>query len=62
VQYESRSYGPEILACPRPGCSGQLRIIAAITRPDAVRKILEHLRLPAEPPSLAPARDPPTDR
>jgi hypothetical protein len=51
----------DALACPRPGCSGRLRLIAAVTDPDAIRRILEHLRLPADLPTLAPARDPPLE-
>ena len=38
-----------------------MRIIAAVTRPDAVRRILEHLDLPADLPILSPARDPPDE-
>jgi hypothetical protein len=36
-----------------------MRIIAAIQNADAVRRILEHLGLPAEPQALSPARDAP---
>ena len=34
---------------------------AAITAPASVKPILEHLGLPTQPPSVAPARDPPHD-
>jgi hypothetical protein len=47
------------LACPN--CSGDIRLIAFITEPGPIRKILEALREPLEPPPLAPARGPPTD-
>ena len=38
--------------CPQ----GTLRIIAAITHGEVVRKILRHLKLAADPPPIAPAR------
>jgi hypothetical protein len=38
--------------CPR----GVLRLIAVITQGEVVRKILHHLKLSADPPSIAPAR------
>jgi hypothetical protein len=40
-----------------PWCQqGSLRIIAAITQGEAIRKILCHLQLAADPPPIAPAR------
>jgi hypothetical protein len=38
--------------CPR----GTLRLIAVITQGEVIRKILRHLKLAADPPSIAPAR------
>ncbi len=35
---------------------GSLRIIAAITQAEVIRKMLRHLRLAADPPPMAPAR------
>ena len=35
---------------------GSLRIIAAITQGEVIRKILRHLKLAVDPPSIAPAR------
>jgi hypothetical protein len=35
---------------------GMLRLIAVITQGEAIRKILRHLKLAADPPSIAPAR------
>jgi hypothetical protein len=43
-----------------PGCDGDIRLIAFITDPALIRKILLHLGEPLEPPPLAPARGPPT--
>ena len=40
-------------------CGGPLKIVAAIVERSAVTKILRHLGLPHEPPTLAPARAPP---
>ncbi|MFM7183955.1 MAG: hypothetical protein ACKO4Z_04185 [Planctomycetota bacterium] len=44
-----------------PACGGDIRLIAFITEPGPIRKILTHLGEPLEPPTLAPARGPPTD-
>ena len=43
--------------CDLPFCHrGSLRIIAAITQAEVLRKLLRHLKLAADPPPLAPAR------
>ncbi len=42
------------LACP--ACGGDIRLIAFITDPAPIRKILTYLGEPLEPPPLAPAR------
>jgi hypothetical protein len=42
------------LQCPQ--CSTALVVLAFISDPPVVTKILRHLRLPTEPPPLAPAR------
>jgi hypothetical protein len=47
----------DALTCP--SCGGPRRIIACLTEPRVVRTILHHLRLPTEPPRIAPARPPP---
>jgi hypothetical protein len=36
-----------------------MKILAAITKPEAIRKSLDHLRLPSEAPRRSPARPPP---
>jgi hypothetical protein len=46
------------LACS--ACGGDIRLIAFITDPAPIRRILTHLGEPLEPPPLAPARGPPT--
>ena len=53
----ARIYGAFPLICPR--CGGEMRIIAFITAPSAVRQILAHLGEPTAPPRLAKARGPP---
>jgi hypothetical protein len=50
-----RTYLQDVLACP---CGGRRRIIADVTEPDVVVAILQHLRLPTEPPPIARARGP----
>jgi hypothetical protein len=44
-----------------PACGGDIRLIAFITEPGPIRKILSHLGEPLEPPPISPARGPPTD-
>ncbi len=44
-----------------PACGGDIRLIAFITEPGPIRKILTHLAEPLEPPPVSPARGPPTD-
>jgi hypothetical protein len=44
-----------------PGGGGDIRLIAFITDPGLIRKILTHLGEPLEPPPVSPARGPPTD-
>jgi hypothetical protein len=36
-----------------------MKILAAITKPDAIRKILDHLGIPSEAPRRPAARSPP---
>ena len=43
------------------GCGGDIRLIAFITEPGPIRKILTHLSEPLEPPPVSPARGPPTN-
>lgn len=45
----------------RPGCGEAIRLIAFITQPGPIRKILTRLGELLEPPPLALARSPPTD-
>ena len=42
-------------------CGGDIRLIAFITEPGPIRKILAHLGEPLEPPAVSPARGPPND-
>ncbi|MFM8539382.1 MAG: transposase [Planctomycetaceae bacterium] len=44
-----------------PNCGGNIRLIAFITEPGPIRKILTHLGELLEPPPVSPARGPPTD-
>jgi hypothetical protein len=51
--------GLDIDVLQRPDCGGRLRFVAAIVLSSAIRRILGHLGLPADPVELAPARAPP---
>jgi hypothetical protein len=52
-----RGLNIDVLECP--DCGGRLRFVAAILLSSAIRRILGHLGLPADPVELAPARAPP---
>jgi hypothetical protein len=52
-----RVFREDLLVCPR--CTGRMRVLAAITDPDAIHAILTHLGLPTKPAPVAPARAPP---
>jgi hypothetical protein len=62
-----RTFAIDVLACPE--CGGRLRLIAIITDPAVIQKILDHLDLPTEAPIPTPAQvvgwlpgaEPPTD-
>jgi hypothetical protein len=52
-----RVFMTDALTCPK--CRGRMKILAAVTRPDAIRKILDRLGIPSAPPRRATARPPP---
>ena len=52
-----RTFAVDVLRCPT--CGGRRHRVATLTDPLVARRILEHLRLRAEPPPLAPARSEP---
>ena len=51
-----RTYGVDAMRCPR--CAARMRVMATITDPSVVKKILSHLDLRTEPLPRARARDP----
>jgi hypothetical protein len=44
-----------------PNCGGDIRLIAFVTEPGPIRKILVYVGEPLEPPLVSPARGPPAD-
>jgi len=52
-----RVFRLDLLVCP--WCSGPRKVLAFLTDPLVIRKILSHLRLPTQAPDIAPARPPP---
>jgi hypothetical protein len=52
-----RSFGFDVLACPR--CGDRLELLALIENPPVIRRILQHLGRPTEVPAARPARPPP---
>ena len=52
-----RVFSIDVLHCTH--CGGSAKLIAFITDPPVIRRILSHLRLPTDSPAVAPARPPP---
>jgi hypothetical protein len=52
-----RTFGYDVMACLE--CGGRMKLIAMIDQPDVIKKILDHLNLPTDPPQVHPARPPP---
>jgi len=55
----ARVFSVDVTRCTDPLCGGKARVIAWITKPDAIEKILVCLDLDSPPLVIAPARDPP---
>jgi hypothetical protein len=56
AQLLKRVLNVDALTCRK--CKGRMDVLAFITDPDVVQKILKHLGLPFKPPKIAPARRP----
>ncbi len=56
AQLMKRVLDKDVLTCPH--CQVPMVILAFISDPPIVRRILDHLGLPSKAPALAPARDP----
>ena len=52
-----RLFGLDVLRCH--ACGSNRQIIALITERSVIRRILAHLGLPADPPTVTSARAPP---
>ena len=50
-----RVFATDALACPK--CGGPMKVLATITDPEVVRKVLTSLGLPTRGPPVAPARE-----
>jgi hypothetical protein len=50
----ARVFQAEVTVCP--ACRGHMKIIAAITAPASIRKVLDALGLPSRAPPITPAR------
>ena len=53
----ARVFRIDVTVCP--ACGGHMRIIAALTDATSIRAYLQGVGLPADPPTIAPARPPP---
>lgn len=52
-----RIFDIDIKTCPV--CGAKMKILKALLKRDAIEKILTHLKLPNQPPTISPARPPP---
>ena len=52
-----RCFGIDVLECPT--CKGRMKLLAMVTEPNSIRRLLRHLGEPTEPPAREPARGPP---
>jgi hypothetical protein len=52
-----RTFDIDVETCP--SCGGRMRLLALVTEPASVARLLRHMAEPTEPPPRAPARDPP---
>jgi hypothetical protein len=52
-----RCFGIDVLQCPT--CKGRMKLLAMVTEPKSIRRLLRHLGEPTEPPAREPARGPP---
>jgi hypothetical protein len=52
-----RCFGVDVLECPT--CKGRMKLMAMVTDPKSVRRMLQHVGEPTEPPPREPARGPP---
>jgi len=55
----ARVFSVDVTRCADPLCGGKAKVIAWITNPDAIEKILVCLGLDSPAPVIAPARAPP---
>jgi hypothetical protein len=55
-----RAFELDVLACP--ACAGRPQLVACVTKPAAIRAILDHLALPSTATPPQPARAPPWER
>ena len=56
VVFSRRVFAIDILLCQK--CGGEMKLLAYLTEPTVVQKILLHLGLPTQPRPLSPARWP----
>jgi hypothetical protein len=52
-----RCFGIDVLECPT--CKGRMKLVALMTDPNSIGRMLRHLGEPTEPPAREPARGPP---
>jgi hypothetical protein len=52
-----RTFGVDVLECPK--CKGRMKLLAVVTDPKSMERILRHLGEATEPPKREPARGPP---
>ena len=51
-----RTLDIDVLKCPTAGCAGRMVVLAFLTDPRVLARVLDHIGLPSVPPPLAPPR------
>jgi hypothetical protein len=59
AQLLARTFKLDVEQCPRPGCSGRMKLLALVQDPAQIRRFLSHLGLYTAPAARTPARAPP---
>jgi hypothetical protein len=52
-----RTFGVDVLECTK--CKGRMKLLAVVTEPKSIERMLRHLGEATEPPAREPARGPP---
>ena len=60
IELLARTFAIDVTVCP--SCGGRMRLVALVKEASSIRRFLQNLGEPTEPPPMAPARGPPYGR